>query len=126
MLGTYLLENAAGIFYGFTYLALFAIPLFGAHRLSVTPPLWLRAASACGFAVTLLYSVLSVFPIIDAKVSGAVMAFAASTLLYTATALVVGIGTPDAALLVLASWIACATSAVGVYSTVRFARASGA
>jgi glutamate:GABA antiporter len=60
-----LLENAAGIFYGFTYLALFAIPLFGAHRLSVVPPLWLRAASGCGFAVTLLYSVLSVFPIID-------------------------------------------------------------
>ncbi len=60
-----LLENAAGIFYGFTYLALFAIPLFGANRLSVRPPMWLRVASACGFAVTLLYCVLSVFPIID-------------------------------------------------------------
>ena len=62
-----LIENAAGIFYGFTYLALFAIPLFGGHRLSVRPPLWLRIASACGFAVTLLYSVLSVFPIIDVE-----------------------------------------------------------
>ena len=31
------------------------------------PPLWLRAASACGFAVSLLYSVLSVFPIIDVE-----------------------------------------------------------
>jgi amino acid transporter len=60
-----LLENAAGIFYAFTYLALFAIPLFGARRLAVRPPLWLRAAAACGFAVSLLYSVLSVFPIID-------------------------------------------------------------
>lgn len=60
-----LIENAAGIFYAFTYLALFAIPLFGAARLGVTPPLWLRVMSASGFAVSLLYSVLSVFPIID-------------------------------------------------------------
>ena len=60
-----LLENAAGILYGFTYLALFAIPLFGAARLGVQPPLWLKAASASGFAVTLLYCVLSIFPIID-------------------------------------------------------------
>ena len=60
-----LLENAAGIFYAFTYLALFAIPLFGARRLGVTPPLWLRVMAASGFAVSLLYSVLSVFPIID-------------------------------------------------------------
>ena len=29
-----LLENTAGIFYAFTYLALFAIPLFGASRLA--------------------------------------------------------------------------------------------
>jgi hypothetical protein len=62
-----LLENAGGIFYAFTYLAMFAIPLFGAHRLSERPPTWLRAAAACGFAVTLLYSVLSVFPIIDVE-----------------------------------------------------------
>ena len=60
-----LLENAAGILYAFTYLALFAIPLFGAKRLGITPPLWLRVAAASGFSVSLLYSVLSVFPIID-------------------------------------------------------------
>ena len=60
-----LLENAAGILYAFTYLALFAIPLFGAGRLGVTPPLWIRIASASGLAVSLLYSVLSIFPIID-------------------------------------------------------------
>ena len=41
-----LIENAAGIFYAFTYLALFAIPLFGAQRLGVTPPLWLRVMAA--------------------------------------------------------------------------------
>ena len=59
------LENAGGILYAFTYLALFAVPLFGAKRLGHRPPLWLRAASASGFAVSLLYSVLSIFPIID-------------------------------------------------------------
>lgn len=64
----------------------------------------------------------TVFPIINEKVSGAILAFSASALLYTATALVVGISTPDAALTVLASWIACATASVGVYSTVRLAK----
>jgi len=60
-----LIENVAGILYGFTYLALFAVPLFGARRLSVKPPLWLRIASVSGLAVTALYCVLSLFPIID-------------------------------------------------------------
>jgi glutamate:GABA antiporter len=60
-----LIENVAGILYGFTYLALFAVPLFGARRLSVRPPLWLRIASASGLLVTALYCVLSLFPIID-------------------------------------------------------------
>jgi amino acid transporter len=60
-----LIDNAAGIFYAFTYMALFAIPLVGAARLGVAVPLSLRAMAASGFAVSLLYSVLSVFPIID-------------------------------------------------------------
>jgi amino acid transporter len=60
-----LLENAAGIFYAFTYLALFAIPVLAARRLSERPPRWLQIAAIAGFAVTLLYTVLSVFPIID-------------------------------------------------------------
>jgi amino acid transporter len=60
-----LLENAAGILYAFTYLSLFAIPLFGARNLPRRPPLWLRAASLAGFGVSAVYSVLSVFPIIE-------------------------------------------------------------
>jgi amino acid transporter len=60
-----LLDNAAGIFYAFTYAALFAIPLFAAARLTERPPLWLRVAAAAGLGVTVLYSVLSVFPIIE-------------------------------------------------------------
>ena len=60
-----LLDNAAGILYAFAYVALFAIPIFGARRLTEMPPLWLRAASVVGLAVSVLYCVLSVFPIID-------------------------------------------------------------
>lgn len=60
-----LIENVAGILYAFTYLGLFAIPLFAGGRLGERPPLWLRVASLAGFSVSLLYSTLSVFPIID-------------------------------------------------------------
>jgi amino acid transporter len=60
-----LLENAAGIFYALTYVALFAIPIFGVANLSRRPPRLLRIAAMCGFAMSLLYSTLSVFPIID-------------------------------------------------------------
>jgi amino acid transporter len=60
-----LLENAAGIFYALTYVALFAIPVFGGANLERRPPLWLKIASISGLLVSLLYSTLSVFPIID-------------------------------------------------------------
>jgi glutamate:GABA antiporter len=59
-----LLENVSGILYGFTYLALFAIPLVGR---SWRAPLWLKIVSASGFAVTALYCALSIFPIIDVE-----------------------------------------------------------
>jgi amino acid transporter len=60
-----LLENAGGILYAMAYVALFAIPLFGGRRFGWQPPLWLKLTSASGLAVTILYSVLSIFPIID-------------------------------------------------------------
>jgi amino acid transporter len=60
-----LLENAAGIFYGFTYIALFAIPLLAARRMAERPPFWLRAAALAGLCTSILYCVLSVFPIIE-------------------------------------------------------------
>jgi amino acid transporter len=76
-----LLENASGIFYGLTYLILFAIPLVGLRHVTPRPSIWLRIASLSGFAVTVLYVVLSIFPIIDvaswasfaAKISGVVI-----------------------------------------------------
>ena len=77
-----ILDNAAGVFYGLAYLAMFALPLIGLRNLSVKPPLWLRAAMASGFLVTLLYCVMSLFPIIDvtsrlsfaAKIGGVILA----------------------------------------------------
>jgi len=58
-----LLDNAAGIFYGLTYLVMFAIPLLGLR--AAPAGLWLRIAAASGFAVTAVYVVLSILPIID-------------------------------------------------------------
>jgi amino acid transporter len=57
-----LLQNANGIAYGLAYLVMFAIPLVAPGE----KPSWLlRVAAVSGFAMTLLYVVLSVFPIID-------------------------------------------------------------
>lgn len=72
-----LLQNASGIFYGLTYLAMFAIPILGHASSSKT----LRIAAVSGFAMTLLCVVLSIFPIIEVpnpslfaiKISGAVL-----------------------------------------------------
>ena len=55
-----LLETAAGVFYGVTYLVLFAIPMIG-----LPAPLWLRLLAVAGFATTALYVALSIFPIVN-------------------------------------------------------------
>jgi hypothetical protein len=52
-------------FYGIAYLALFAIPIFSRKERGLRAPLWLRLAACSGMLVTLLFIVLSVFPIID-------------------------------------------------------------
>jgi amino acid transporter len=59
-----LLWNSAGIFYGLTYVAMFAVPLFGLKRAGIRPPLWVKASAASGLLMTLLYVGLSVLPII--------------------------------------------------------------
>jgi len=71
-----LFNNAAGIYYALTYLVLFAIPIAGRDAST-----GVKIAAASGFLMTLLYVVLSVFPIIDvgsrfwftAKISGVVI-----------------------------------------------------
>jgi len=51
-------------FYGVAYLALFAIPLFAPKASGIRPRLALRLAAASGFLVTLLFVILSIFPVI--------------------------------------------------------------
>jgi amino acid transporter len=62
-----LLDNAGGVFYALTYLALFAIPLFGMKAIGVKAPWWLKIACASGFLVTLLYIRYSIAPITDVE-----------------------------------------------------------
>ncbi|HKW49628.1 MAG TPA: APC family permease [Gemmatimonadaceae bacterium] len=65
-----LLDNAAGILYGLTYLALFALPLFASRAPgSALPraPTALKIAAGAGLLTTLLYVILSIFPIIDVQ-----------------------------------------------------------
>jgi len=60
-----LIQNWAFTFYGVAYLSLFAIPIFARKDRGIRPALWLRLASVSGFLFTLLFVLLSVFPIID-------------------------------------------------------------
>jgi amino acid transporter len=62
-----LLQNAAGSFYAITYLVMFAIPIVGLRGVKPRPPLWLKIAAGSGFLMTLLYVVVSVFPIVEVK-----------------------------------------------------------
>jgi glutamate:GABA antiporter len=60
-----LLENAATNFYSIAYVALFAVPLFGATRVGLRAPLWLKVAAVSGLLVTLLGIALTIVPIVD-------------------------------------------------------------
>ena len=84
-----LLFNASGIFYALTYVVMFAIPLFGLRGASPRPPRWLQLASWSGLLMTLLYIVLSVFPIIKVE---SVSTFAFKIVLLIAVMNLVGIG----------------------------------
>jgi len=62
-----LLDNAGGISFALVYLVMFAIPLVARGE---KPSLGIRLASVSGFLMTLLYVVLSVFPIIEVENAG--------------------------------------------------------
>jgi amino acid transporter len=66
-----LIFNAGGIFYALTYVVMFAIPLIGLRGVTPRPPWWIKGAAWSGLLITVLYTVLSVFPIIQvASVAG--------------------------------------------------------
>ena len=64
-----LLLTWAFTFYAIAYLALFAIPFLSPNDRGLRPRLWLRLAAVSGFLMTLLYVVLSIFPIVDVQSS---------------------------------------------------------
>ena len=51
-------------FYAIAYLALFAIPILADKESSLRGPLWMKLLATFGFLMTLLFVVLSIFPII--------------------------------------------------------------
>lgn len=104
----------------FTWLiAIFALLLMGADGDAgpitfasfLTPPGVVAAAAIITGLIQLLKSVL---PALDARVSGALMAFIFSAILYVLTALATTVATPDAGLAVFMAWLSCATSSVGI------------
>ena len=73
---------------------------------------------AGGLITGLVQLIKTTFPALDARVSGAVLAFAFSAILYVLTAVATGAGSLDAGLTVFWAWLAAATAAVGTYATV--------
>lgn len=84
-----LVWNAGGIFYALTYLVMFAIPLVGLRGVTPRPSIWLKVTSLSGLLMTVLYCVLSIFPIIQVA---SVSTFALKILLVLVIANAIGIG----------------------------------
>ncbi|MGH7294847.1 MAG: APC family permease [Polyangiaceae bacterium] len=62
-----LFSNACLVFYALTYLVMFAIPILAPRSLPRRPGAALRIACVSGFAMTLLFCVLSVVPIVQVE-----------------------------------------------------------
>lgn len=76
-----------------------------------------------GALVTGLVAYVKVtFPALAARASGALLAFAATAILYVATGIAVPPATPDGWLTLFAAWLACGSASVGIHSTVKHVR----
>lgn len=84
-----LVFNAGGIFYSLTYIVMFAIPLIGLRGVTPRPPWWVKGAAWSGLLMTVLYTVLSIFPIIQVA---SVTAFALKITLVIVVLNLVGAG----------------------------------
>jgi len=84
-----LVFNGSGIFYALCYVVMFAIPIFGLRGMPTRPPLWLQLTSWSGLLMTVLYIVLSVFPIIQVE---SVLTFAVKIVALIAVMNLVGLG----------------------------------
>lgn len=61
-----LLWVASAVFYALTYVVMFALPIAGL-RGQAPAPVWVKAAAASGFVMTLLYIGLSIVPIVQVE-----------------------------------------------------------
>jgi len=59
------LNNASNVFYGIAYLAMFAIPIFGAKQLRKHIPKWVKVLCGIGFCAVTFSMVTSVYPFVD-------------------------------------------------------------
>lgn len=80
----------------------------------LTPP---GIIIAGGLVTTLIELVKSVFPLIESRVSGALLAFIFTAVLYIITAFVVPQPDANGFLNVFCAWLACAAAAVGIHAT---------
>jgi glutamate:GABA antiporter len=62
-----LLNSASNVHYGIAYVALFAIPLFGAARLRKSLPTWLRVPALAGLISSAIAVLIAVYPIVDVR-----------------------------------------------------------
>jgi amino acid transporter len=60
-----LLNSSSNVHYGIAYVALFAIPLFGAARLRQRLPAWLRIPALAGLISSAVAVLIAVVPIVD-------------------------------------------------------------
>jgi amino acid transporter len=60
-----LLTNASIVHYAVAYIALFALPLFGARALRARLPGWLKAVSAAGMAACVVSLLIAVYPVVE-------------------------------------------------------------
>lgn len=72
--------------------------------------------AAAALTTAFIALVKNVFPVIDAKVSGALMAFVFTGILYVLAAFATNVSALDAGLTVFMAWVSCATSAIGINS----------
>ncbi len=75
-------------------------------------------AAGAAFTTTIVQLLKSVFSVIDSRVSGALLAFVITAVLYVLAGLSTGAASLDAWFAVFVAWVTCATAAVGVYSTL--------
>ena len=83
---------------------------------------------AAAIITAVIQLIKGVSPAIDARISGATMAFVLSAVIYVLAAISTGVKDMDAGLLVFMAWLSCATSAVGIKSAtthVAESRATG-